>query len=611
MKERWAIYTNSTQTNAEDAPRSNLLSLQLQVSSPTLVDTLRQRALLQPTQLAYKFLKYTNTACIERDWTYQELDQQARLIATALTNLEMFQETVLLLFPSGLEYIAALYGCFYAGAIAVPAYPPRHARSSTDRISSILESARPSVILTTSSLLATVREWLHFTSTAADSTVIAVDMLDATLDQAWQKPPISRDSLAFLQYTSGSTAAPKGVMISHGNLLHNSTLIHHYSQTDENDACVSWLPIYHDMGLIAGVIQPAYVGYPLVFMDPVQFLQFPMRWLYAIAQHKGTITYAPNFAFEQCIRRAKPQDIASLDLTHWRRAVNGAEPIRAETLERFLEIFSPCGLRRETLKFCYGLAEATLVVTSDIVDSLPVAQKFDKEALARNKVVAVAEHNAHGQKLAGCGFPALGQKVVIVHPESRTRCLPDEVGEIWIQGESVAQGYWENKEATEEIFHASLSDSDEKPFMRTGDLGFFYANNLYIAGRIKDVIILNGCNHYPQDIELTIEKSHPSLIAGGCVAFSIEQAGKEQLVVMAEVNPRYRWPQDQVETPNHRPGLDLQRIIRRSIVDAHDIEVHEVVILKMGEVLKTSSGKLQRRACRVKYLAGNLNRWDA
>ncbi len=604
------MYTNPTPTNVEDASEGDLFQLQPQSSNSTLVDILRHRALLQPTKLAYKFLKYTTTGCSERDWTYQDLDQQARLIGAVLTNLGVFQQPVLLLFPSGLEYVAALYGCFYAGAIAVPAYPPRHSRS-TDRIGSILEDARPSVILTTSALQASVREWLTVNPTSLDITVLAVDALDEVLAQAWQEPAISRDSLAFLQYTSGSTAAPKGVMVSHGNLLHNSALIRRYSRTDENDVCVSWLPIYHDMGLIGCIIQPAYVGYPTIFMDPVQFLQFPMRWLYAISQHRGTITYAPNFAFEQCIRRAKPQDIASLDLSCWRGAANGAEPIRTETLERFIDVFAPCGLRRDAPKFCYGLAEGTLVVTSEVVGDLPVMQAFDKQALARNKVVVAATHNVHTQKLAGCGAPALGQRVLIVHPEDRTRCASNEIGEIWVQGESVAQGYWQKQKATEEIFFARLSDNTDGPFMRTGDLGFFYKENLYITGRIKDVIILKGRNHYPQDIELTAEKSHPALIPGGCVAFSIDLAGEEQLVVMAEINPRYRWQQDQSNAPDHSSRLDFQTVVRRAIADAHDIRVYEVVLLQMGEVLKTSSGKLQRSACRAKYLAGNLNRWNA
>lgn len=604
------MHTNPVQTSVADVVEDDPFQLQPQVNDVTLVDILRQRALLQPTQLAYKFLKYTTTGCSERDWTYQDVDQQARLVATVLTNLGVFQKPVLLLFHSGLEYVAALYGCFYAGAIAVPAYPPRQSRS-TDRIGAILEDARPEVILTTSALRATVQEWLNFTSPSIESVVIAVDALDEALADAWQMPAISHASLAFLQYTSGSTATPKGVMISYGNLMHNSKLIQHYSQTGENDICVSWLPIYHDMGLIAGIIQPVYVGYPLVFLDPVQFLQFPMRWLHAITRYQGTATYAPNFAFEQCTRRAKPQDLALLDLSSWRIAVNGAEPIRAETLERFLEVFSACGFRRETYKPCYGLAEATLVVTSDMVDCLPEAQRFDKQALARNKVVAVAEHCADGQKLVGCGTLALGQKIAIVHPEDGTRCRPDEVGEIWLQGESVARGYWQNPFATEEIFGAYLSESGEGPFMHTGDLGFFYAEKLYITGRIKDVIIINGRNHYPQDIELTAEKSHPALISGGSVAFSIERAGEERLVVMAEINPRYRWQQDQLDASRHSSSLDIQAVIRRDIADAHDIHAHEVVLLQMGEVLKTSSGKLQRRACRTKYLAGNLNMWKA
>lgn len=596
------MYKSPAQTGMAGARGDEVLRSGRAASS--IVAILRQRALQQPAALAYKFLQYTQAGCSERDWTYDELDQQARLVGAVLTNLGTFQQPVLLLFPSGLEYIAAFFGCFYAGAIAVTAYPPRRTRS-LDRIGAILEDARSSVILTTSALRTPIQEWLTEHPTGHAVTVLAVDALDETLAQAWQEPALTPDSVAFLQYTSGSTATPKGVMVSHGNLLHNSALIQHYSRTDERDVCVSWLPIYHDMGLIGGIIQPAYAGYPTVFMDPVQFLQFPLRWLYAISQHRGTITYAPNFAFEQCVRRARPQDIAALDLSCWRGAANGAEPIRVETLERFSQTFAPCGLRPNVLRSCYGLAEGTLVVSSEIVGEGSSVQAFDRQALASNRVVAVPAGSPQAQPLAGCGAPALGQNVMIVRPEDRTVCLPDEIGEIWVQGASVARGYWQNPEATAHTFHASLSESGAGPFLRTGDLGFCWAGQLYITGRIKDVIILNGRNHYPQDIELTTEKSHPALCPGSCVAFSIEQARAERLVVLAEVNPRYRPPQGQP----HPSAPEIQACIRRDIADAHDIHVQDVVLLHLGEVLRTSSGKLQRRACRDQYLQGKLNRW--
>lgn len=599
------MYHNSTQVKSGNAEQH----LPVRGGETTLGDILRWRALHQPDRLAYKFLKYSGAGCSERDWTYQELDQQARKIAVTLTNLGIYQQPVLLLFPSGLEYVAAFFGCFYAGAVAVPAYPPRHARSG-ERIGSILEDARPTVILTTSSIRGTIQEWLTFTSPNADITVIAVDTLPDALAHVWQEPSITPDSLAFLQYTSGSTASPKGVMVSHGNLIHNSKLIQYYEQTDENDKCVSWLPIYHDMGLIASILQPTYVGYPAIFMDPVQFLQFPMRWLHAISRYRGSVTYAPNFAFEQCIRRAKPEDLATLDLSCWHIAVNGAEPIRSETMEHFLKVFGPCGFQPWTPKFAFGLAEATLVATSEVLGTVPHTQPFDKDALAQNKVVPLDEPGPRAWKLAGCGFPTLGQRIVIVRPEDRTRCASDEVGEIWLQGESVAQGYWQKPEATEEIFRARLSDGDEGPFLRTGDLGFVHGRHLYITGRLKDIIILNGRNHYPQDIELTVEQSHPALRPGCCVAFSCELAGSEQLVVMAEVNPRYSWSSEQGENAGQERLREVQNAIRRSIAEAHDIRTHDVVLLEMGEVLKTSSGKLQRRACRTNYLTGTLNRWN-
>ncbi|MFL6234775.1 MAG: amino acid adenylation domain-containing protein, partial [Thermoanaerobaculia bacterium] len=373
-------------------------------------------------------------------------------------------------------------------------------------------------------------------------------------------------SIAFLQYTSGSTATPKGVMVTHANLLHNERMIGAAFDMDEESVVVGWLPLYHDMGLIGNVLQPLHAGGRCVLMSPVAFLQRPMRWLEAVSRYRGTVSGGPNFAYELCLRKAAPEALAGLDLSSWKVAFNGAEPVRASTLERFAAAFAPCGFRREAFYPCYGLAEATLFVTG-----------------------------GHGARVererVSCGRVWMGQRVAIADPENGEE-RPE--GEIWISGPSVARGYWENEEATARDFHAFLP-SGEGPFLRTGDLGFLSGGELYVSGRLKDLIILRGRNHYPQDVELTAERSHPGLLPGGGAAFSVETAGEERLVVVHEV-ARHR--KDGVE--------EIAEAVRRAVAAEHEVQVHEVVLIRQAGLPKTSSGKVQRRLCRQQYLQDEL-----
>lgn len=585
---------------------------QTEIQASTLVDIVRWRAVQQPFQLAYTFLEYKNERCQEKTFTYKELDRQARSIGAMLERMNAFQKPVLLLFHSGLDYVAAFFGCLYAGAIAVPAYPPRHSRS-VDRIQSILEDAQPELILTTGARVTGIQQWLTTTPALAVPPVISIDTLDVAQAALWKEPELSADHLALLQYTSGSTSNPRGVMVSHSNIMHNAAAIQQYTGYDiancTSAVCISWLPIYHDMGLIANILEPAYVGYPVIFMDPVQFLQFPMRWLYAISHYRGTISYAPDFAYNQCIRRVKPQDIAALDLSSWQLAINGSETIRSETLDHFTDVFQACGFQRKAFKPSYGLAEGTLVVTSQRIHAYPVERTFDKQMLEKNKVATVAPDSPHSQKLISSGIPPADMTLVIVRPEKKHRCLPDEIGEIWLQSKSITQGYWHRPEETEQVFRVHLQDCEDGPFLRTGDLGFLHEGYLYVTGRIKDLIIINGRNHYPQDIELTVEKSHPAIRPACCVAFPIEHEGKENLVVMAEIDPRYRSQPDSTRVASLPDPQDLIKSIRQQVAEEHDVHIYKVVLLAMGEVLKTSSGKIQRRACRTRYLANELKLW--
>lgn len=567
----------------------------LPVEFSTLVELLRWRVSVQPEHKAYTFL--LDGEVEDSYLTYQELDRQARAIAALLQSYRASGERVLLLYPPGLEFIAAFFGCLYAGVVAVPAYPPRpnHALS---RLEAIVTDAQATIALTTQNILSDVERRFAQSGNLQGLRSLATDNIASALGSDWQEPTVSSDNLAFLQYTSGSTGTPKGVMVSHGNLLHNEQMIHRGFQHTEQSIFVGWLPLYHDMGLIGNVLQPLYLGIPCILMSPVAFLQKPLRWLQAISRYKATTSGGPNFAYDLCVRKIKPEQQLSLDLSSWEVAFNGAEPIRAETLERFAGTFSDCGFRREAFYPCYGMAETTLIVSGGFKTASPVLQSVQAEALEQNRVVPACSDDDGSRTLVGCGQTLLDQQIVIAHPETLTRCGSNEVGEIWVCGKSVAQGYWKKAEETEKTFNAYLADTDEGPFFRTGDLGFLRDGELFITGRLKDVIIIRGRNHYPQDIELTVEKSHPALRSGCGAAFAVEVNGQERLVVVQEVERSYLRKLDVNEVVGN---------IREMVAQEHDLQVYTILLLKTGSIPKTSSGKIQRYACRNRFLTGSLD----
>lgn len=574
------------------------------VKTLTFVDILAQRAQHQPEQIAYTFLHFGNEADISI--TYGELDYRARMIAGHLQSLGYEGRKALLLYPSGLEYIAAFLGCLYAGTIAVPVYPPHNSRL-LPRIQNIINDARPDLALTTAETHTDIqRKFMHIPE-LQQLHWIDTDTLSMTWSQRWQQPELTTNQLAFLQYTSGSTSTPKGVMVSHRNLIHNSAALKAQWELNEYDQSVSWLPMFHDMGLILGILQPLYSGYHTVLMAPAAFLQHPLRWLQALSEYKATIATAPNFAYELCLRRSSPADRATLDLSHWQAAINGAEPVRYETLQRFSAAFAPCGFRPDAFRPGYGLAEATLMVTNAPRHSPTVVKHLDKTLLEQHLAVEVAPDDRRAQIMIGCGKTVPGQRVIAVHPATGMQCFPGEVGEIWIAGESVAQGYFGKAKETSNTFHAYVADTGEGPFLRTGDLGFIQDEEVFITGRLKDLILMKGRNHYPQDIEYTVEQSS-SIIRPGCViAFSIEFAQEERLVVVAEI----RLPQSGLAADEGTQKIEeARKAIRRNIAEAHEIAVYHVRLVGVGEVPKTSSGKLQRRACRAKFLAGELKEWN-
>ena len=559
----------------------------------TIVDILRYRAVHQPDKLAFTFLPDGETACDRL--TYRELDRISRAIAAQLQTLGLSGERALLLYPPGLDYLAAFFGCLYARVVAVSAYPPSN-RRNTPRIKAVVTDAQAAIALTKAAMLPKVQSLLANKTDLGNLQWLITDGLDSGIEDSWQKPFINRDTLAFLQYTSGSTGTPKGVMVSHGNLLHNAAITHHLMEHSPSSKFISWLPLYHDMGLVGGILQPLYGGFPCILMPPASFLQRPYRWLQAISHYKGTTSGAPNFAYELCIHKITLEQQETLDLRSWSVAFNGAEPIKHNTLERFHEKFAANGFRKQAFYPCYGMAEATLIVAGGLKTAMPVIKTIQADTLESNQVVeASVENNENTRSLVGCGQTLSEQQIVITNPKTLTRCLPNEIGEIWVSGPSVSQGYWNRTEETRQTFHAYQSDTGKGPFLRTGDLGFLHNGELFVTGRAKDLIIIHGRNLYPQDIELTAEHSHSALRLGSVAAFSVEVDDEEHLVVVQELEFR------------QKPNLEkVAAAIRQAVTEEHEVQVYAVVLIKPGTIPKTSSGKIQRRACRVKFLEGDL-----
>jgi acyl-CoA synthetase (AMP-forming)/AMP-acid ligase II len=560
-----------------------------------LSELLLYRAQGQPDQNAYTFLRGGEVET--EKLTYKTLLHKAQAIAAQLQKLGVSGERALLLYQPGLEFIAAFFGCLFAPMLAVPAYPPRK-NQNLSRLQAIASSSQARVVLTTAALLDQLQSDSRQIPELVNLQWLATDTIEPETAAEWQEIEVNSETIAFLQYTSGSTGNPKGVMVSHGNLLHNSAVIHQCFGHQTTSQGLIWLPPYHDMGLIGGIIQPLYGGLPVVLMSPVDFLQKPYRWLQAISRYQATTSGGPNFAYDLCVRKVTPEQMAGVDLSSWEVAFTGAEPIRATTLEQFATTFAPYGFRKEAFYPCYGMAETTLLITGGVKTALPIERQLDSTALEQNRVVETTRNHENARTIVGCGQNCLEQKLVIVNPDTLTLCGAEQVGEIWVSGASVAQGYWEQPEETEKTFHAYLADTGEGPFLRTGDLGFLQDGELFVTGRIKDVIIIRGQNHYPQDIELTVEKSHPSLRIGCCAAFAVEFQGSERLVIVVEVERSYL------------KKLDVQEVvgsIKQAVVTQHGLDIFAAVLVKTGSIPKTSSGKIRRHACRAEFLTGSLD----
>ncbi|MBD2625726.1 non-ribosomal peptide synthetase [Trichormus variabilis] len=558
----------------------------------TVVELLRYKCLEQLNTEAFTFLPDGEAQATS--WTYGELERQSRAIACQLQALNLTGQRALLLYPPGLDYLAAFFGCLYAGVVAVPAYPPRNHRN-TPRILAILKDAQAAVILTTSGIASQVQNLLKDEFDTDNIHWLTTDNLEPGIEADWQEPVINTDTLAFLQYTSGSTGTPKGVMLTHGNLLHNAEVTRQYMEHTPSSKFVTWLPAYHDMGLIGGILQPLYGGFACIMMPPASFLQRPYRWLKTISDYRGTTSGAPNFAYQLCIDKITPEQRQTLDLSSWDVVFNGAEPIRQETLERFAQTFAECGFRPEAFYPCYGMAEATLMVSGSVKSALVRNKSLQKTALECNHVIDYPANAENSIQIVSCGRVVPQQQIVIANPDTLTRCAADEVGEIWVSGPSIGHGYWNRPEETAQTFGAYLQDTGSGPFLRTGDLGFLHDGELFVTGRAKDLIIIRGRNLYPQDIELTAERSHKMLRAGSVAAFAVEVETEEQLVVVQELEFRAKPNIEEVTTA-----------IRKAITEEHEVQVYAVVLIKAGTISKTSSGKIQRRATKARFLEGTL-----
>ena len=568
-----------------------------------LVQLVQYRAETEPDAPAFTYL--VNGVDDEIVMSNALLDHQARRIAAWLQSRNMFGQRALLLYPPGLEFITAYIGCLYAGVIAVPVYPPRRNRSIR-RIQSVAESADASVALTTEDVIRTVGDMLDDAPSLKNIAWLATSSLEESLADQWACPDINSETIAFLQYTSGSTGTPKGVILTHGNLLHNSQMIHQGYEHTRTCRGVFWLPSYHDMGLIGGIVQPLYCGRPNVIMSPLSFLQKPFRWLAAITKYKGTTSGGPNFAYDLCVRNITDAQVETLDLSSWTVAFNGAEPVLAETMEAFARKFERCGFRYESFYPCFGLAEGTLIVSGGYVKNRPVIRSLDPKELSIGKAVEVRDSRvSKAVRYVSSGRKLMpDERIAIVDPETCVECPDSIVGEIWVKSPSNAKGYWNSPEATERTFHAKIAETEESPFMRTGDLGFIMGGELFVTGRIKDLIIFRGVNIYPQDIEATVQRSHPYLRPLGGAAFMVKDDStlpQEHLVIVQELDRQFKGD-----------VAEIYAAIQKAVALEHEIPVRGIVLIKSSSIPKTSSGKIQHHACRNGFLDGSLTeiaRW--
>ena len=567
------------------------------LQSSTVVDRFRELAQRQPEHPLFTFLLDGERQ--EDALTRGELDAQARAIAAELMAQKLTGRCVLLLYVPGLDFVASLLGCLYAGVIAVPAYPPDPMRlaRTLPRLQAIVADCAPALVLTTTPLLQLSPMLLSQAPELAAVPWAASDAWARQVASRFTPPDVRPSDLALIQYTSGSTAMPKGVMLGHDNLIANLSQLAHARRGGEHSTIVSWLPFYHDLGLIGAILLPLFLGGRSILLSPLDFLQRPLRWLQAIHAYRADTSAAPNFALDLCARKISQAELAGLDLSCWTMALIGAEPLRDATLARFCELLAPCGFHPHAIFQGYGLAEGVLASVCGTLDARYCSLRLDAAALTQREVVPATARTTSARTLVSCGNAMPGQRIEIVDPDTGCLAAPGRVGEIWISGPNVARGYWNRPAETAATFGARLADSG--PFLRSGDLGFVVDGEIYVAGRIKDLIVIRGKNHYPQDIEQTVEACHPAVRSGGAAAFSIDEGHGERLVVVTEVDCR-ALPAEARQTLL----TEIAEALRREVGAQHDLHVHALALLEPGQLPKTSSGKVMRSACRSDFLNG-------
>ena len=556
-------------------------------SQQTLVTLLEEKAFVHGDKPLFTFVSAKTDAT--QVVTYQEMFKSATLIAKKLTTLTQHQDRIILLLPPGIELMTAFFGCVFAGNIAILHYPPT-SQKLTNKLYKIAHNAGSKIIISEQSIIEKMQfdqesaswlnefsfQWLEYTSFFSEPAELQTKIRE-----------VKADDVAFLQYTSGSTGNPKGVMVTHKNIIHNLTIMQSYCNLNQDTNIVSWLPPYHDMGLILCHLEVVYCGASGYYITPLNFLQNPKKWLYMLTKYSPAFSVAPNFAFDYCVDRISEAEKEGLDLSNLVAIGNAAEPVKVSTLERFYEAFKKYGFKKSAFRPAYGLAEATLYVSAEQSDLDFIYSSYSQEELKNNRVVPVGKNHPQAYSIVSCGKPHPILK--IIHPDTHEELPEQRIGEIWINSPSVAKGYWKNEETTNTIFHAQIrSDLSQSYYLRTGDLGFFDNGKLYITGRLKDLIIIRGCNYYPQDIEYSVEKAHPMINRSGAAAFPINLFGDaESLGIVCEINTK-------------EPHIyeEVCQSIRKTIFNDHNLDVCQITLIPARKMPKTTSGKVQRKQCK-------------
>ena len=581
----------------------------------TIVAVAREHALKLGDR---KYITWLDNGKTESDsYSFAELDRQARSLAVQLlsqvcnyqkTHRQADYPAALIVTQPGLEFVRAFFACLYAGIVAVPTYPLKRGESS-QRLSALVEDSQANLVLADNKSFAQIAQ---FPDVCKQAPLVCLDDLSLELHENWRFPGINNQSPAFYQYTSGSTGQSKGVIVTHGNLMSNERIIAEAMGHDRDTVVVGWLPLFHDMGLIGNLLQPFCLGASCYLMSPLAFIANPIRWLQAISKYRATSSGGPNFAYDLCIARTTAEQRAELDLSHWRVAFNGSEPIRAATLDQFSQTFADCGFNRSAFFPCYGMAESTLLVTGSSPYRLPSVLTVDKCELERGNVQPLATiHPATPQicnteieintsqtvQLVSSGRTYQDSQVKIVHPETCMELQERHVGEVWVRGSSVANGYKNKDCLTDRTFKARLAGTGQSDtYLRTGDLGFLYQGELYVTGRHKDLIIINGRNHYPQDLEQTVGQAHSALADCRAAAFSIDVDTQEHLIVAVSIGKKI---------VNKIPVQEIHDSVVEAITRRHGLKLQEL-ILTTSRLPETSSGKLQRSRCRLMYQNGEF-----